>query len=113
MLEANKAIVACWFDEFWNKGNVAIVDDLSAPDVFMYYPLTGELRGRDRLKQMIRHIHTAFPDASFSLEGDFIAAGNQVVAQWKGMATHKGTFVALPATGKSATWRGISIFRII
>jgi steroid delta-isomerase-like uncharacterized protein len=112
MSEHNKAIVGRWLDEFWNKGNVAIVDELGAPTVLLYYPLTGELRGRDSLKQMIRQLHRAFPDISFSLEGDFIAEGDKVVARWKGVATQKGTFGSIPATGKSATWTGISIFRI-
>lgn len=35
-----------------------------------------------------------------------------MVARWKGQATQKGAFGAIPATGKSATWTGISIFRI-
>ena len=77
MSEQNKAIVGQWLDEFWNKGNVAIVDELGAPTVLLYYPLTGELRGRENLKQMIRQFRTAFPDASFSLEGDFIAEGDK------------------------------------
>ena len=49
---------------------------------------------------------------SFSLEGDFIAEGDKVVARWKGVATQTGAFGSIPATGKSATWTGISIFRI-
>ena len=49
MSEHNKAIVGRWLDEFWNKGNVMTVDGLAAPAVLMYYPLTGELRGRESL----------------------------------------------------------------
>jgi len=112
MSEHNKAIVGRWLDEFWNKGNVAIVDELGAPAVLMYYPLTGELRSRESLKQMIRQFRTAFPDVSYSLEGDCIAEGDKVVARWKGVATHKGAFGGIPATGKSATWTGIGMFRI-
>ena len=51
-------------------------------------------------------------DVTLSLEGDFIAEGDKVVARWKGVATQKGAFGGIPATGKSATWTGISIFRI-
>jgi predicted ester cyclase len=91
---------------------VAIVDELGAPTVLLYYPLTGELCGRDSLKQMIRQFRSAFPDASLSLEGDCIAEGDKVVARWKGVATQKSSFGSIPATGKSATWTGISIFRI-
>jgi steroid delta-isomerase-like uncharacterized protein len=64
MSEHNKAIVGRWLDEFWYKGNVAIVDELGAPAVLMYDPLRGELRGRESLKQMIRQFRTAFPDVS-------------------------------------------------
>jgi hypothetical protein len=35
MSEYNKAIVGRWLDEFWNKGNVAIVDELGAPTVLL------------------------------------------------------------------------------
>jgi hypothetical protein len=64
MSEQKKAIVGRWLDEFWYQGNVAIVDERGAPAVLMYYPLTGELRGRESLKQMIRQFRTAFPDVS-------------------------------------------------
>ena len=80
--------------------------------MLLYYPLTGELRGRESLKQMIRQLRTAFPDASFGLERDCIAEGDKVVGRWKGVATQQGAFGGIPATGKSATWTGISIFRI-
>jgi len=49
MAVQHKAIVGRWLDELWNKGNVAIVDELGAPDVLVSYPLTGELRGHDRV----------------------------------------------------------------
>ena len=64
MSEHTKAIVGRWLDEFWNKGKVMTVDELAASAVLMYYPLTGELRGRESLKQMIRQFRTAFPDVS-------------------------------------------------
>jgi hypothetical protein len=34
MSDQNKAIVSRWLDELWNKGNVAIVDELGAPTSF-------------------------------------------------------------------------------
>jgi predicted ester cyclase len=100
MSDHNKAIVGRWLDELWNKGNVAIVDELGTPDVLLYYPLTGELRGHDRVKQVISQFRAAFPDASFSLAGDLIAEGDHVVARWKGQATQTGAFGAIPATGR-------------
>jgi steroid delta-isomerase-like uncharacterized protein len=112
MSDQDKAIVGRWLDELWNKGNVAIVDELGAPDVLVSYPLTGELRGHDRVKQVISQFRAAFPDAFFSVVGDLIAEGDHVVARWQGQATQQGAFGAIPVTGKSATWMGISIFRL-
>ena len=112
MSDQDKAIVGRWLNELWNKGNVAIVDELGAPDVFMYYPLTGELRGHDRVKQVITQFRGAFPDASFNVAGDLIAEGDHVVARWKGHATQQGAFGAIPMTGRSATWTGISMYRV-
>jgi steroid delta-isomerase-like uncharacterized protein len=113
MSDRNKAIVGRWLDELWNKGHVAIVDELGAPDVLVYYPLTGELRGHERVKQVISQFRVAFPDASFSVVGDLIAEGDHVVARWQGHATQTGAFGAVPATGRSATWTGISMFRVV
>jgi SnoaL-like polyketide cyclase len=62
--EHNKAIVGRWLDEFWYKGNVARVEELGAPAVLIYYPLTGELHSRESLKQVICQFRTAFPDVS-------------------------------------------------
>jgi steroid delta-isomerase-like uncharacterized protein len=112
MSDQHKAIVGRWLDELWNKGNVAIVDELGTPDVLVSYPLTGELRGHDRVKQVISQFRAAFPDAFFSVVGDLIAEGDHVVARWQGQATQQGAFGAIPVTGKSATWMGISIFRL-
>jgi len=44
--------------------------------------------------------------------GDLIAEGDHVVARWQGQATQQEAFGAIPVTGKSATWMGISIFRL-
>jgi hypothetical protein len=46
MSDQNKALVGRWRHEFWNRVNMAIVDELGAPAVLTYYPLTGELHGR-------------------------------------------------------------------
>jgi hypothetical protein len=47
MSKENKAIVTRWFTEYWKKGNVAVVDELAADNLVFYYPMHGELRGRD------------------------------------------------------------------
>ena len=111
MSEENKTIVGQWLNEYWNKGNEAIVDELGTADVVLSYPLTDERRGRESVKEAIREFRTAFPDASFSGEGDMIAEGDKVVARFRGRGTQKGDFRGIPATGKSAM-SGTSVFRV-
>ena len=47
----NKAIVGCWFTDFWGKAcNLDIVDELAAPDMLLHYSLHEPRRGRDDIK---------------------------------------------------------------
>jgi predicted ester cyclase len=113
MSDENKAVVGRWVDELWNKGNMAIVDELGEPDVLMSYPLTGELRGRKEVKDGVTRLRTALPDVAFSIAGEVIAEGEYVAARWKGQATQTGALGAIAATGKPVTWMGMSIFRVV
>jgi predicted ester cyclase len=112
-LAANKAAVGRWMIELWNKGNLTIVDELAAPDVRIYYPLTGELRGRDEVKRGIARFREAFPDAVFTATGPFVAEGEYVAATWKAKATQKGLLGTVAPTGKAVTWQGVSMVRVV
>lgn len=119
MSQANKEIVGRWFTEYWQKGNVAIVDELGAEDLVFSYPMHGELHGREPVKKMLIEFREAFPDLSFKVIGDIIAEGDYVVGRWEGGGTHTGpAFSDLPvgslsaATGKKIHFSGTSVFRI-
>ena len=109
----NKAVVFRWVDELWNKGNLAIVDELGAPAIKVYYPLTGELRGHDQVRRGVARLRSSFPDISFSPEGEVIGEGDYVAARWRAQATQQGALGSVPATGKPVSWMGISVFRLI
>jgi ketosteroid isomerase-like protein len=51
--EKNKQIVARYSEEFWGKGNLDVVDELCADDVFSNYPMHGPRRGKEAVKQML------------------------------------------------------------
>jgi hypothetical protein len=49
--EDNKAIVGRWFTDFWGATcNLAIVDELAAPDMLLQYSLHAPRRGHDDIK---------------------------------------------------------------
>lgn len=75
---ANKEIVGRWFTEYWQKGNVAIVDELGAEDLVFSYPMHGKLHSREPVKKMLIEFREAFPDLSFKVIGDIIAEGDYV-----------------------------------
>jgi hypothetical protein len=47
----NKAIVGRWFTSFWgNSCDLAIVDELAAPDMLLQYSMDNPRRGRMSVK---------------------------------------------------------------
>jgi hypothetical protein len=49
----NKAIVEKYFEEYWAKGNVSIVDELCSEDFLISYPNHGPRRGKSEAKRML------------------------------------------------------------
>ena len=54
----NKAVVGRWFTEFWGKNvNLAVVDEIAAPDMLLKYSLHSPRRGTRRHQG----VHDRFP----------------------------------------------------
>ena len=112
LLEENKAIVRRWIEEVNNR-NLAVLDELIAPDFF--HP-THQLRGPEGMKQFYTMFLRGFPDCHESLE-DIIAEGDKVWHRFKTTGTHTGEFVfgtiKLAPTGKKFTMTGVNFWRIV
>ena len=117
----NKAVVGRWFTEFWGKDlNLAIVDEIAAPDMLLKYSLHAPRRGRDDIKAFMTDFRAAFPDLNFWGAADLIAEGDYVVGQWEGGGTHTGPafkdFLVgrLPAaTGHKMRFTGTTVLKVI
>ena len=108
--EDNKAIARRSFDEIWNKGNLAVVDEVTAANYVAHDPTSPDLKGPEGLKQFVNLYRAAFPDIRLTVE-DQIAEGDQVVSRWTARGTHKGELQGIPPTGKQGTVTGITITR--
>src|SRR5258705_964625 len=87
----NKAIVGRWFTDFWGKTcNLAIVDEIAAPDMLLQYSLHEPRRGREDIKAFMTDFREAFPDLAFAGAADLIAEGDYVVGRCSGGGTHNG-----------------------
>jgi predicted ester cyclase len=116
----NKAIVGRWFTSFWGKTcDLAIVDELAAPDMLLHYSLHEPRRGREDIKAFMTDFRKAFPDLDFRGAADLIAEGDYVVGRWEGGGTHTGPAFSdflvggLPAaTGSKMHFTGTTVLRL-
>ncbi|KAL7928522.1 hypothetical protein V8C35DRAFT_332682 [Trichoderma chlorosporum] len=119
--QRNKAIVSKYFEEYWVKGNVSVVDELCSDDFLQSYPNHGPRHGKEEAKTMLREFMEAFPDLTFrAYQTPLIAEGDYVAAQWVGGGTHTGRafddFVVGKLdnanTGKKIYFSGMTIFTL-
>ena len=106
-----KARIRRFYDEVWNQGNLAAVDELTAPDFVEHNPQPGIPPDREGLKQLVTVYRTAFPDTQFTVE-DLIVEGDKAVVRWTARGTHQQELMGIPPTGKQATVTGIDIYGI-
>jgi predicted ester cyclase len=99
--ELNKSIVRRIWEEAWQKGNLAVIDELFDPDHVLHaYPEDLAFgSGAEGFKRLISTNRASFPNGQLTLE-DLLAEGDKVVTRY--------TFRAAP----SATTTGIWIDRI-
>jgi predicted ester cyclase len=87
----NKAIVGRWFATFWGDScDLAVVDELAAPDVILQYSMRNHRRGQMAVKHFMADFREAFPDLHFRRIGTLIADRDIVVVRWEGSGTHTG-----------------------
>lgn len=107
----NKALVERESDEMWNKGNLAVADEVFAADVILHGGLPGQPSSVEGVKQGVQLNRAAFPDFHVTID-DLIAEGDKVVSRWTMRGTHKGEMLGMPPTGKQVAMEGITIARI-
>src|SRR5947209_9301219 len=111
--EENKALNHRFFEEFWDQKNLAVADELMAPDHVNHTAGSppGLPPGPEGFKQFASVYFTAFPDLRITID-DLVAEGDKVVTRWTTRATHKGDLMGIPPTSKQVTITGITIDRI-
>ena len=118
--EDNKAVVGRWFTDFWGKDvNLAVIDEIAAPDMLLKYSLHEPRRGRKDIKAFMTDFRAAFPDLNFWGTAELIAEGDYVVGQWIGGGTHNGPAFSdflvgsLPAnTGRKMRFTGTTVLKV-
>jgi steroid delta-isomerase-like uncharacterized protein len=105
--EENKTLVRRWYEEVLNGQNLPIADEIVAADLV----LNGQPIGRAGITQAAAWVRSIFPDLHVTVE-DVVAEGDRVVTRFSARATHRGAFMGIPPTGKTATLRGVHVDQI-
>lgn len=108
----NKEIVRKFFKDFLSKGNLAVADQIIAPNHVHHDPATPDFgKGPEGQKQTISLYRNAFPDLQFKING-MIEAENCVTTRYTATGTHKAEFNGIAPTNKSLSVEGIAINRL-
>lgn len=100
------------FEEAFNQGNLAVVDEVLTPDHFAHNAFGGAPNGPTGLKWLIAMFRTAFPDLHCIVEDEF-SEGDKFSARWTLHGTQQGPFMGNPPTGKPVSVPGLIYGRTV
>ncbi len=103
--ETNRALWRSVPEKIFNERNYDLVDEVFGEDYIEHAPIPpGYPSGRESVKHHFKAVIAAFPDAEMTVnlalaDDDEFVAGYITVR-----GTHLGTFMGIPATGRTITW---------
>ncbi len=97
--EENKARFRRMYEEGFNQSNLAVAEELTAPDFINHEAPPGKDRGPESMRQLIPMLRAAFPDLHFTIE-DLVAEGDTVAGRLTMSGTHEGSLMGMPPTGR-------------
>jgi steroid delta-isomerase-like uncharacterized protein len=109
--EQNKAVAIRWSQELWGQGNLAVADEIIAPDYVRHDP--GDpfpAHGPEDVKRIVTMLRSMFPDFRITLDS-VIADGDMVVSRYTTTATDTVGYMGMPPTGKSIRTPAMQMFR--
>jgi hypothetical protein len=82
MLEYGKRAISRFWEEVFNTGNVALIDELFAPSYVLHDLATQREHDREKLKGMIGAIHGALPGTHAMINEQLTAEGDRVITRF-------------------------------
>ncbi|NIP57086.1 MAG: hypothetical protein GWM92_03060 [Gemmatimonadetes bacterium] len=109
--EDRKAVVERFVEEYKNRQNPDVVDELVHEDCRVHIPLPGLPDGREGMRVNGRLMCGAFPDVRVEREF-FVVDGEIVVERALAEATHGGGLMGIEPTGEPVTWTELHAYRV-
>ncbi len=111
MERQNEALALRFYEEIFNRGNMAALDELVAENVVDHNLPPGMPPGRAGAAILFGSFRQAFPDLKVTVQ-DVIVPGEKVTAHGTMEGTHQGTFMGFPATGRRFTITWIDVMHV-
>jgi len=109
MSEENKAVARA-VAEMISDHDLSRLDEVYAPEVVNHDPVTGEIQGRDEMRDYLAGYLEAFSDLRMTVV-DQVAEGDKVVSRWRAEGTHDGELLGIPPSGNRISVEGVTTDR--
>ena len=111
MSEENKTKARRFYSEVMQKGNLAVIDDIIAPDFVDHQPAPGQEPGAAGIKQFVTALRSAISGLQVTVE-HMVAEGDMVVAHVVCRGKHTGELMGIPPSGQDVVMRVSDLVRI-
>lgn len=98
-------------EEIQNEKNLALLEEIFAPDFVNHSARPGTSAGRDGMRKLFSNMNDAFPDGRIEI-CDQISDGHKVWTRKIFSGTHSGMFYGMAPTGKRASYEVIDIITV-
>ena len=100
--------------EIWNKGNLALIEELYAPNYVAHLvgDANGDYEGYEAFRGFVNYIRTGYPDSNVKFD-EMIVKGDKVVSRYTFTGTNTGPRGEVPPTGKKIQFSGVLISHIV
>jgi steroid delta-isomerase-like uncharacterized protein len=111
MSAENQDIVQRAIEEVWNRGNLAAIPDLFAPEFVTFEPSSQAVRGYEAFRQHVSRYRATFPNLHFAIE-DSEVERDEVSVRWTATGVNAGGSAVSAANGNGSDVSGITIYRL-
>lgn len=109
---ANKQLIARFYEEVWNRGNLQFAHEVFAPEYERHDLRPGAaVAGPEGQAKIAGDFRAAFPDLELTIDL-LVGEDDLVVARTTATGTNTGGWAGRPATGRRARFSVVNIFRL-
>ncbi len=114
MSEQHKTIVRRWFEEVWNQGREATIDELFSANGVAHGlgESEADVHGPREFKVLVANFRAAIPDVHIRVD-DVFCDGDRAAIRITLEGTHTGHGLGVPPTGHKVSIQGIIIVRFV